>query len=171
MGGHTESYRPFDCRLDESPTAEVGIKIRPRRRGVLGSEEATKYTKLKSVAHFQSMQGSKSQWCLNAVQTGFGGAHVRVPYITRNEKAAVGIVAHPCQDDDSSRSSNTRFGMTLFPNMRLARASTSGHLTRSGGSVEGVRSSSSVRMISTNLRRSRAGNALTCSTSSAVLMK
>src|SRR6266568_8530886 len=95
VGGDTESYRPFDCRLDQSPTTQIGFEVGPRRRGVLRSEEATKYAKLKSVAHFQSMQGSKSQWCLNAVQTGLGGARVRVPYVTRNEKAAVGIVAHP----------------------------------------------------------------------------
>lgn len=134
-------------------------------------KKPAKHAELKSVGYFQRMQRSKRQWCLNAVQTGLGGARVRVPYVTRNEKAAVGIVAHPCQDDDSSRSSNTRFGMILFPNIRLARASTSGHLTRFNEAGAGVRSSSSARMISTNLRRSRAGNALTCSTSSAVLIK
>ena len=117
------------------------------------------------------LKRSESQRRLDAIQIGLGARCVRVGYVIGNEKATVRIVGHPSQDADSSRSRSTRFGKLLSPKIRLARVFASGHLTRSGGAGEGVSSSSSARMISTNLLRSRAGNALTCSTSSAVLME
>jgi hypothetical protein len=62
-----KSYRPFDRRLDQSSTAQVSFKVDPRRCCILCGKEPAKHAELKSVAYFQHMQRSKSQWCLNAV--------------------------------------------------------------------------------------------------------
>ena len=80
--------------------------------------------------------------------------------ITRDQEAAVRIQTHPSQYACSSRSSRTRFGKTRFPKIRLARASTSGHLT--GRFFLGLRGSSlSAKIANKNFSLSRAGIAFT----------
>lgn len=95
---------------------------------------------------------------------------VCVSQVARNQKTAVHINAHSAQNASSSRSKRTTFGRTRSPEMRLARASTSGHFTRLLFPLGFCGTfSSNCRTATRNFSRSRSGNALTFLSNSTAL--
>lgn len=165
-----ECNRPLHCRFDQSSVTQIALHVPPRRRRGRRCKETAKDAKFERIPHLQRVQRREQQRRTRCGEISLGPRCVRVHDVAGDEKAAVGAVAHSPQYASSSRSNRTKLGSARLPKMRLARASTSGHLTRFTLAGRADASSSRLRIASINFLRSRAGRALTCLRSSTALM-